>query len=99
MAISVVNVATRLCLDASGKVAEAAIVLGSVAPTPLRIESAEAGLIGKNPDSESIEEAAAAASEAITPISDVRGSADYRRRMAGVLVRRCLQATLERLQS
>ena len=70
---------------------EIRIVLGAVAPTPIRARKAEALLRGKKIDAALIERAAQAAIEESRPISNVRASAEYRRDMVGVLTRRALQ--------
>jgi carbon-monoxide dehydrogenase medium subunit len=67
------------------------IALGAVAPTPMRAVKAENILKGHKIESASIEEAAQLASEEARPISDVRGSAWYRKEMVKVLVRRSLE--------
>ena len=66
------------------------IALGAVAPTIVRVPSAEAYLVGKALTDETIREAARLAAQSVNPISDVRASADYRRDMVEVLVRRAL---------
>jgi carbon-monoxide dehydrogenase medium subunit len=76
--------------------------LGAVAPTPKLVESAAQALIGEDVDgvragsSPRLAEAVAAAMDAAEPISDVRGSGDYRREMVGVLTRRALAAASQR---
>jgi len=99
MAISQVNLATRLSADASGTVSDARIVLGAVAPTPLRATAAEAIIQGKPAAEELLRAAAQKAREEVTPISDVRASQSYRLTMTEVLVRRALLATREKLQA
>lgn len=89
--ISLVSVAAGLGLDDAGKIAWARIALGSVAPTAVRAESAEELLIGRHPDAEAFEQAAAEAARTISPISDLRASADYRREMTTVLTARALR--------
>ncbi len=89
-AISVISVAVRLETGADGTCRTARIAMGAVAPTPLRALAAEASLAGKLLDSETIAEAARLAGEATQPISDLRATASYRRRVAEVLVRRLL---------
>jgi CO/xanthine dehydrogenase FAD-binding subunit len=74
-----------------GEILRARIAVGAVAPTPLRVHSAEAMLIGQHLDEPLIQRAAAAAMEEARPISDHRASADYRRRMTGVAVARALR--------
>lgn len=94
MDISVVCVAFRLVL-AGGICQEARLVLGAVAPTPLRARAAEALLPGKRLDAALIEEAAQAAAAESRPIDDAKGSAWYRKHMVAVLVRRGLTAFVE----
>ena len=93
MAISQVNVATRLSVDESSVVNEARIVLGSVAPVPMRAVAAEQIISGEVLSEELLCAAAQQAREEITPISDVRASHSYRLAMTEVLVRRALLAT------
>jgi len=71
--------------------AETRIVLGAVAPTPLRARQAEELLRGKRLTEDLIAEAAQAAVAESRPISNVRASAEYRREMVGVLTRRALE--------
>jgi carbon-monoxide dehydrogenase medium subunit len=66
------------------------IVLGAVAPTPIRARRAEDLLRGRAPTAELIAQAAKAAADESRPISNVRASADYRREMVEVLTRRAL---------
>lgn len=68
------------------------IVLGAVAPTPLRAKAAERMLKGQRLTGELIEKAAETAAEEARPISDVRGSADFRREMVRVLTARMVSA-------
>lgn len=97
MAISQVNLTTRLSIDETGVVNEARIVLGSVAPVPLRIPAAEDLLEGEKLSDVLISDAAKAARTVVTPISDVRASQSYRLAMTEVLVRRALHATRDKL--
>lgn len=86
-----VGVAVGLRLD--GLLCRTArIVLGAVAPVPLRAVAAEAELTGQAVTAARIARTAAVASEECTPIDDVRGAAWYRRRIVEVLVRRGLTA-------
>ncbi len=66
------------------------IVLGGVADVPLRVEQAERVLEGADIGQEAFEEAGQEAAKAIDPPSDVHGSAEYRRDLAAVLVKRAL---------
>lgn len=94
--ISLVNVAAFIALDGpDGPIKAARVVLGSVAPTPIRAQSAESALIGEKPSEALFEKAANAASGDSRPIDDFRGSAAYRRAMVGVLTKRALDAALK----
>ena len=88
-AIAVVHAAAVVVLDGD-LVREARIALGSVAPTVVRAVHAENALTGQSLTRESIAEAARLAGRLVTPISDHRGSARYRRQMVQVMVRRAL---------
>jgi carbon-monoxide dehydrogenase medium subunit len=92
---AVVNVATRLTLR-DGRCVGAAVSMGAVGPTPMRAGQAEALLTGRHPGEELLDRAAHAAMEEACPVDDVRGSADYRRRMVAVLVRNSLEISLRR---
>jgi carbon-monoxide dehydrogenase medium subunit len=94
MDIAVVGVAASVRLEGS-MVSAARIVLGAVAPVPLRVRPAEEALIGKPLTPETIEKASSIAVEHSSPISDVRGSEWYRRRMVGVLAKRVLGSLSE----
>ncbi len=96
MDIAVVGVAALLSLDGAGRVATARIALGAVAPTPIRARRAEAALLGRPPDAEALQEAARMAREEASPISDVRGSAAFRRHLVEVMTRRVLARALAR---
>ncbi|MCC7208836.1 MAG: FAD binding domain-containing protein [Anaerolineae bacterium] len=98
-AISVVNAAVVLGFDPNGeRVTRAVITLGSVAPTIVRAQAAEAFLIGKALSDETIREAARLALGAATPIGDVRATAEYRSAMIGVLVARALRSLRDRTE-
>jgi len=93
--IAVAAVAAGLRLD-DDIVRDARVALGAVAPTPKLVAAAAAALIGKTPDEAVFAQAADAAMKAAKPISDVRGSAQYRREVVGVLTRRALAAARHR---
>ena len=80
----------------NGAVSEARIALMGVHDTPLRATAAEALLAGNSPDTDAVNAAAAAARDAVEPMNDLHGSADYRRHLAGVVVRRTLDAAVAR---
>jgi carbon-monoxide dehydrogenase medium subunit len=96
MDIAVVGVAAGLQLE-GGTVAAARIVLGAVAPVPLRLRPAEEVLIERPLTPDTILAASTIAEQQCSPISDVRGSEWYRRRMVGVLLRRTLTSLNESL--
>ena len=79
-----------------GRIVEARIALMGVHDTPVRAAAAERLLTGAAPDAAGIEAAAAAIGADIEPMTDLHGSADYRRHLAAVLVRRALASALER---
>ncbi|MCP4426930.1 MAG: xanthine dehydrogenase family protein subunit M, partial [Chloroflexi bacterium] len=96
MDIAVVGVAVWLRMETD--VCRAArIVLGAVAPTPLRARAAEAELIGHPLTDVRIAQAAKTAAGECSPIDDVRGSAWYRKRMVEVLVRRGVDGLVQYL--
>jgi len=92
--IAKVNVAVSLTV-AGGVCQEARIALGSVAPTPIRARKAEETLKGKAIDQRITDEAAEAAAEETRTISDIRSTAEYRREMSRVLVKRAITKSLE----
>jgi carbon-monoxide dehydrogenase medium subunit len=97
MDIAVVGVGSFLQLGSDNIVEKARIALASVAPTPVRARAAEEALEGNVLTDELIETAAIAAVEAATPITDVRGSAEYRRELVKVLTRRTLRIARDRI--
>jgi carbon-monoxide dehydrogenase medium subunit len=94
MDIAVVGVGTSITLD--GDVVKAArISLGAVGPTPIFAKKAGDSLIGKTLDNAAIEAAAQLAIEDATPIDDMRGTAEFRKHVTGVLTRRTIQIAAE----
>ncbi len=90
-AISVINISVMIQMN-QGMVQKPSITLGAVAPTIIHAEEAEDYLVGKRLKDDVITEAAALTAKASRPISDVRGSADYRSYMVGVIAKRALTA-------
>jgi len=93
--IAVVGVASQITLS-DGVCGKARISLASVAPTPVRATAAERVLEGQPLTPQRIEEAARLAVEAARPISDQRGSAEFRKHLVRVLTRRTLTIALAR---
>ena len=93
--IAVVGVASQVTL-AGGVCRKARIALAAVAPTPVHARAAERALEGQALTAQKIEEAAVLAVEAARPISDQRGSAEFRRHLVRVLTRRTLTTALAR---
>jgi len=92
--ISIVSAAAFLSM--SGKLCSVArIAMGSVAPTPIRIKSAEKVLEGAELTEENIRTAAQKAFEEIKPISDIRASAEYRKDTSKVYVRKAIEEALK----
>lgn len=85
--LAIVGVAAIISLDSNESVKEAKIVLGAVAPTPIRAPKAEEFLKDKFIDEELINKCAELASKEACPISDVRASVEYRREMVKVFTR------------
>ena len=89
--ISLVNVAVYIGLDSQdGSIQTARVVLGAVAPTPIRAPSAEKIILGKKPSDALFESAGNEAAKDSKPIDDFRGSAEYRTDMVKVLTHRAL---------
>jgi carbon-monoxide dehydrogenase medium subunit len=97
MDIAVVGAGVAVTLD-EGKTrcTSARIALAAVAPTPLYVPEAGAALTGGPLNDALIEKTATTAQAAIKPISDMRGDADYRRHLVGVLVKRAVQTAVAR---
>lgn len=88
--ISLVSAAATLVIQ-DGIITTARLVMGAVAPIPLRTTGAEQALVGKPPAEETFQRAAELVREEVRPISDHRASADYRRRMSGIAALRALR--------
>lgn len=88
MDIAVVGAAVQVALDGKGTCSAARVAIGAVAPTALLVPAAVRALVGSSLDGAALERAAAAAREAARPIDDKRGTVEYRRQVAGVLVKR-----------
>ncbi len=97
--ISLVNVASFVSLyDMTGLILSCRIVLGAVAPAPVRAFAAEKFLVGMKPGDALFHQAAEVAISECEPIDDFRGSARYKRAMVGVLVERTLKTAWKRAE-
>jgi carbon-monoxide dehydrogenase medium subunit len=95
MDIAVVGAGVSVTLN-NGTIQSARVALASVAPTPIFVKAAGAALAGKEPTDANIQAAANAAKEAATPITDMRGTVEYRKHLCEVLTRRALHTAIER---
>lgn len=93
--IATVNVGAVVGID-EGAITSARVALGAVGETPFESEGAAAAVVGREPSDEAFRAAGAAAAAEARPITDIRASADYRRDMIGVLVRRALEEAVRR---
>lgn len=93
---AIVGVAAVLVME-DGLCREARIGINGAATVPIRTSAAEEALKGRPLDEASLKEAAALAQEQARPMSDSHASAEYRRKMVGVFVKRALRAALERV--
>lgn len=87
---AIVAAAVTLDMD-DGKCRSARVVLGGVADVPLRVTEAERVLEGAEAGREAFEQAGREAAQAVDPPSDVQGTAEYRRDLSAVMVRRALE--------
>lgn len=99
MDIAVVGCAVNVTLDAGGTCTDARVVLGAVAPTQVIVEEAAQALIGHKLDDDTLQRLDAAARAACRPISDKRGTIEYRIKVAGVLARRAAAIAFDRAAS
>ena len=89
--------AVQVTLAADGTVQVAGIALSAAGPCAVRVAEAEALLKGQKPTADVIRAAADAASQKSAPQADLRGSVEYKKHLAGVLVSRGLRQALARL--
>ena len=95
MEIAVVGATAVVTVDGD-RIVDARVAITALTPTIRRVPGAESALAGTDGGEGAVEAAAAAAALASTPISDVRGSAGYRRAMAAVIASRAITAALAR---
>ena len=90
-----VAVAARVTVD-GGRITDARVALGAVAPTPIRATAVENALRGQMPIAPIVRDAAALVADAVDPTADFRGSAAYKRDMAVVFVQRAVAQAVSR---
>jgi carbon-monoxide dehydrogenase medium subunit len=93
---AVAAAAVQVTLDAKGGIERAGIALTNAGETPIEAADAAQSLAGKAPDEKTIAEAARMAAAKSSPSADHRGSVEYKREMARVLVGRALRKAVER---
>ncbi len=96
MDIAVVGCGINVTLDAGGTCTDARVVLGAVAPTAVIVDDAAKALIGHKLDDATLAALDAAAQAACKPITDKRGTIEYRTKVAGVLARRVAAIAFKR---
>jgi carbon-monoxide dehydrogenase medium subunit len=96
MDIAVVGCGVNVTLDANGVCTAARVALGAVAPTVILVPDAAAALVGHTLDDATLARLDAAAQAAAKPISDKRGTVEYRIKIAGVLARRTAAIAFDR---
>ena len=98
MDIAIAGAGVSITLDNSGKCIDACVSIGAVAPTALLVPEAAEALIGSTLDDAALKAAGEAATAASSPISDKRGTAEYRRKVVAVLVRRAAAIAKARIE-
>jgi len=98
MDIAVAGAGVSVTLDASGTCTAARVAIGAVAVTAILVPEAAKALVGTKLDDKAMAAAAAAASAAARPISDRRGTAEYRTHVVGVLVKRAAKIAADRVK-
>jgi aerobic carbon-monoxide dehydrogenase medium subunit len=89
--------AVQLSLSAEGTIREAGVALSAAGPCAVRVTDAEKALTGQKPNADLVRAVADAASRRSDPQADARGSVEYKKHLAGVLVARGLRQALARL--
>ncbi|MEX2489813.1 MAG: xanthine dehydrogenase family protein subunit M [Pseudomonadales bacterium] len=96
MDIAVAGAGVSVTLDKDGNCTAARVAIGAVAPVALLVPEAADALIGTRIDDEALQRAADAASAAANPITDRRGTVEYRRHVVGVLTKRAAKIAAQR---
>jgi carbon-monoxide dehydrogenase medium subunit len=89
--------AVQLSLNADGRIRAAGVALSAAGACAVRVDEAERLLAGQTPSDEMVRAAAEAASRRSQPQGDLRGSVEFKKHLAGVLVARGLRQALARL--
>jgi aerobic carbon-monoxide dehydrogenase medium subunit len=89
--------AVQVSLNADGTIRAAGVALSAAGPCAVRVDEAERALVGQKPSADVIKASADAASRRSAPQADLRGSVEYKKHLAGVLVARGLRQAFERL--
>lgn len=89
--------AAQITLAEDGTIAAAGIAIGAAGPVARRVADAELILRGVRPTKDAIRAASDAASKLADPVADLRGSVEFKKAMAGVLVGRAVTVACERL--
>ena len=97
MDIAVVGCAVNLRLE-NDLIVEARVALGAVAPKVLLVEQCSQAILGTKLDEEALSNLSAAAKNACNPISDKRGTKEFRTNVAGVLAARTAKIAYNRAQ-
>lgn len=93
---ALVGVAATVSLGADGVCTAASVAVAGVGPVPLRVDDATRLLLGEKPDERTLAEVGRRVSEQLTPDADLHASSEYRKQVAGVLVRRALGEALRK---
>ncbi len=97
MDLALVSVAVLLEIE-KGNCVRARVAAGAVAPRPLRLRAVEAALEGRRLDSDLLTRARPLAESEVSPITDVRAGASYRRHMTGVLFVRAVESIMMQMR-
>ena len=95
MDIAVAGAGTSVVLE-NGNIKSARVALAAVAPTPLYVSAIGDAIAGKPANEETLAEAGQMAKDAASPITDMRGTIEYRKHLCDVLTRRSLQIAIDR---
>ena len=99
MDIAVAGAGVALSLDDGGNCTAARVSIGAVAPTALLVAAAGEALVGTQVDDSALKAAADACSAAASPITDKRGTVEYRTKVVGVLCKRAAAIARDRAKS